>query len=1068
MKQKKSFFLPKGNWTRMLFSLVLFMVLTTGMAFAQQKTITGKVTDDSGSSIPGVSIIVKGTTTGTVTDIDGQYSLNVPANAEILSFGFVGMISQDVPIGQRTVVNAVMKTEITGVDEVVVVGYGTQQKKSLSGAVSTVSAKQMLVSSAPSAVGRLQGKVSGVTITNSNTPGGEATIRVRGLGTINDNEPLYVIDGVPSGAGNNLNPNDIESVSVLKDASSAAIYGTRGANGVILITTKRGRIGDKPTLSLNVRTGMSNAVNQYSLLNTREYGEMLWLEAKNMGVAPNNPLYGTGVTPKIPDYILPAGAMEGAPGADPSLYKYPSYLIQKANKQGTNWYDEIYRTGIIQDYDLSVSGGSEKSSYAFSGGYLNQEGYLIHTGFERYSFRSNTDAIINDWLKVGQSLAISYTQSQGNQNNNGEGVPISQAYRNQPIIPVYDIMGNFAGSKAPSLGNSSNPVADLTRGQNDYGKNFRALGNFFAEITLMKGLTFKSLLGYNYNQANGKWVGIPNPEHSEAQMVASVHQWSNYSMQWNWANTVNFSKTFAGIHKISAVVGTEAIQNKYEWEEAGKSQYFSTDFDYMQLSTGETNPTNAGSGSEWGLFSIFGRVNYDLKSKYLLEATIRRDGSSRFGLANRYGIFPAASGAWILTGEDFMAGTSNWLSFMKLRAGWGLSGNDRIGEYQTYSTFGINNSLSAYDINGANTSKIQGFQPNTYGNPDVTWEKTATVNLGMDVQLFNNSITLGLDVWQRNTSDMLYRIARPYVSGTATHPFVNVGSMTNKGIDFELGYRNKALGGKFTYNVTATVSAYKNEITKLSGNAGEAIVTGSLRQVNYSRAEVGTAFPEFYGYIVDGIFQTKAEADAHPKAFGEVGTYNKPGHFKYRDVNDDKVINSKDMTYIGSPHPDFTGGLNIDLAYGNFDMNMVFYGSYGNEMINYVRRWIDYSQFLGNRSHDRLYNSWGSPYLTNNANAKLPMADTDEGSQQASSHFVEDASYLRMKSFQIGYNLPKTILSRLSVQNLRIYGQVTNIFTLTKYSGLDPEFNSSGEFMGLDQGAWPTPRQVMFGIRLTL
>ncbi len=1049
-------------------SALLVLMLCAFQLSAQDHQITGTISDNEGVTLPGVNVLVEGTTIGTITDAEGRYSLTAPSPNSILIISYVGYTRVRVPIEGRAVVDVELAPEFRAIDEIVVVGYGTRMREELTGSVSTMSGDKMEISTAPSAIGRLQGQVSGVTVTTANTPGGDATVRVRGLGTINDNNPLYIIDGVPSGPGNNLNPNDIESISILKDASSAAIYGTRGANGVIIITTKRGREGQRPTVNFNVRTGITQAINQYDLLNTEEYGEMLWIEARNRGLTPgddfSHPQYGDGTEPRIPDYILPAGAMSGDPGVNPALYSYPDYQIFEANKVGTDWYDEIYRNALYQEYDLSVTGGGENVTYAFSGSYMHDEGMLINTGFERFTFRNNADAKFTDWFRAGQSLQVFYTSNYGNLGDNSEGTVISQAYRSQPIIPVYDIEGNFAGSKAPGMGNSANPVAQLERAKYNGGDWFRMLGNVFGEATLMEGLTFRSLLGYNYGQWNGWGRGLRNPEHSEPASTDSYSRSNNYSLQWNWSNTLNYQTTIGNDHRINVILGSEAIENNYKWMNAGRVNYFNTSPEYMQLSSGESNQTNSGSGSEWSLFSVFGRVNYDLMGRYLFEATIRRDGSSRFGPDNRYANFPAASFAWALSQEDFMAGTRGWLDFAKIRLGWGISGNDRIGNYNIFSTYGSHLHHAAYAIDGSNTSAAIGFQPAAVGNPNVTWETTETVNLGLDMTMLNSTVNLGIDLWQRYTTDMLYRLSVPQVMGVATQPFVNIGEMKNTGFDIELGYNNTAMGGEFRYAISGTLSRYKNEIMKLSEDVEEEIITGGLRQMNYSRATVGTAFPEFYGYVVEGIFQTQAEADAHP-AFGD---YNAPGRFKYKDTNGDGVITPADMEYIGSPHPDFTGGLNIDLGYGNFDLNMFFYGSYGNDMINYVRRWIDFGMFNGGKSKDALYNSWGSPYLDSNADAKLPIHDLSDGSQQPSTHFVEDGSFLRMKNLRLSYSIPQSVLNRMQIQNVRIYGQVTNLFTLTNYSGLDPELNSSGTYMGLDQGAWPTPRQIMFGVSLGL
>jgi TonB-linked SusC/RagA family outer membrane protein len=1052
---------------RLTFLLAL-LVLSSITLLAQVREISGRVTSqDDGEPLPGVAVLIKGTTVGTITNIDGTFTLSVPEDAQTLIFTYVGMKTVEESIADRSTVDLEMVPDVLGLGDIIVTGYATQTRASLTGSVSTVATEKMEVSTAPSALGRIQGQVSGVNVTMSNTPGGEAVVRVRGLGTINDNNPLYIIDGVPAGPDNNLNPNDIESITILKDASSAAIYGTRGANGVIIITTKHGREGEKPNITLSVRTGIKQATNQYDLLDTKEYGEMLWLEARNKGLTPGvdytHPQYGTGTNPVIPDYILPAGAVEGDPAADPALYDWPNYVIFKANKSGTDWYDEIYQNGKYSEFDLSVRGGSQNVTYAFSGNYLDEEGILINTGFKRFTFRSNADARFTKWFKAGQSLQVAYTTEFGNLGDDGEGTTISQAYRCQPIIPVYDISGvHFAGSKAPGMGNAGNPVANLVRSKNNTGDRYRVLGNVFGEVNFIKGLTFKTLLGYNVSQWNSKSLTIATWEASEPNKVDGLNVSSNYSFQWNWTNTLNYNTTIANAHGLNVIAGTEAIENNYQWLNAGRVQYFSTDPNFMQLSSGEINQTNSGSGSQWALFSIFGRLNYDFKGKYLVEATVRRDGSSRFGSENRYATFPAGSVAWAITEEDFMAGTRSWLNFLKLRVGWGMSGNDRIGNYNIFSTYATEIMHAAYDIAGTNTSSTQGFQPSVMGNPDVTWEATTTIDGGLDAIFLNNTLHFNLDLWQRYTTDMLYRLQVPQVNGTAQAPYVNIGEMKNTGFDLEFGYRNTAMSGRFRYDLTASVSRYKNEIMKLSEDVEEEIIAGSERQMNYTRATVGTAFPEFYGYTVDGIFQDQAEADAHP-AFG---SYNAPGHYKYRDTNNDGVINPDDMTYIGSPHPDFTGGLNIDLGYTNFDLNLFFYGSYGNEMVNYVRRWIDYGMFNGGRSKDALYDSW----TTSNLNATLPISDQDEGSQQPSTAFIEDASYLRLKSLRLGYALPEQLISKMQVRSLRIYLQATNLLTFTKYSGLDPEYNmyGRGSSMGLDRGAWPTPRQIMVGITLGL
>jgi TonB-dependent starch-binding outer membrane protein SusC len=1052
--------------------LIALLVLSSVALLAQVREISGRVTDaDNGEPLPGVAVLIKGTTVGTITNVDGVYTLSVPEDAQTLVFNYVGMKTVEENIGGRMAIDLAMVPDVFGLGDIIVTGYATQTRASLTGSVSTMEEDKMQLSTAPSALGRIQGQVSGVNVTMANTPGGEAIVRVRGLGTINDNSPLYIIDGVPTGPENQINPNDIESITVLKDASSAAIYGTRGANGVIIITTKHGRAGEKVNINMNVRTGITKAVNKYDLINTEEYGEMMWIQARAQGLIPgvnySHPQYGSGTTPVVPDYILPAGAFEGDPAADPALYSYPDYVIFEASKPGTDWYDEMYQNGKYNEVDLSASGGTENATYSISGNYLNEEGILIHTGFKRMTFRSNVDARFTKWLKAGQSIQISYTDASGDLSDNGEGTALSNGYRTQPIIPVRDIMGNFAGSKAPAMGNAANPIATLYRARNNFNKNYRALGNVFAEINILQGLSFKSLLGFNIYEQNEKYYSLATWEASEPNRLDGLSVQNSNGLQWNWYNTLAYVTTIANAHHLNVILGTEAIDANDEWSGAGRTKFYSTDPNFMQLDVGEINQTNSGSASQWALFSIFGRVNYDYLGKYLVDITLRRDGSSRFGPENRYATFPAFSVGWAMTEEDFMAGTRGWLDFLKFRFGWGQSGNDRIGNYNTFSTYATHTWHSAYDINGTNTSAVIGFQPSTMGNPDVTWESTSTLDGGVDAIFLNNTLNFKFDLWRRYTKDMLYQLQVPNVMGVATPPYVNIGEMQNIGFDIELGYNNSALSGRFRYGVTATISRYHNEIMKLSDNVDEEIIAGGERQLNYTRATVGTSFPEFYGYYMDGIIQTDAEA----AEAAQFGVYTKVGHFKFRDLNDDGVIDpDNDMTYIGSPHPDFTGGLNIDLGYGDIDFNAFFYGSYGNEMVNYVNRWIDLGQFNGGISRRALEESFGSPYLDNNADATLPLFDLADGSQQPSTHFIEDASFLRLKTLRIGYTLPEQWSNKLTLRNLRIYLQASNVFTITKYSGLNPEYNiyGDGDSMGIDRGAWPTPRQILIGLTLGL
>jgi len=1066
---KKRLTMQISKSVRRIALFFLSMVLSSGILFAQEKTITGKVSSLSEGPLAGVNVTVQGTTIGAITDLNGGFSIKVPSNATMLVFSSIGYTTQQVTLGNQSVLTVTMVESVAALDEIVVVGYSTQAKKSLTGAVSTVNSAALSQETAANPIERLQGKASGVSIINSHVPGGESVINIRGLGTINNSGPLFVIDGVPTKYGTSqINPNEIESLTVLKDATSAAIYGASGANGVIIITTKRGTAG-KTNVTFTARYGVSLIPKMYDLLNTQQYGEMLWLEAKNMGVAPSNILYGTGATPTIPDYVVPAGAMSGNPLTDPTLYNHTPgasfYNITQANKTGTDWYGAILRQSPMKDYNISLSGGGDKGTYAFNIGYSTEDGLLKYTSFDRYSIRSNADSKITSWLKVGESMGITFTKRNGNNLDNQEGSMISEAYRMQPIIPVYDIQGNFAGTKATGTGNGENPLATLWRDQNDFSKDLRGIGNGYAEITLMKGLSVKSLFGFDYRNNDTKDIFRQNPEFQESKPTDILTMSSNYTVQWNWANTLNFTRAF-GDHNINFLAGSEAVSSTYYYLMGSRSTFFSSDVNYMYLDAGEADKNNSGNGNQSTKFSYFGRLNYDYKGKYLVEATFRRDGSSVFGANNRWGNFPAVSVGWRLSQENFMANVKDVVNDLKLRGGYGISGNDNIGLYNGYSTFSSNSNTSSYSIAGSPNSSVAGFYNSKVGNPDAKWETTNTMNIGIDFAVLNSTLTGSLDVWQRKTKDMLFQVSIPQVAGEATAPQVNIGDMDNKGFDLNLNYNNKALNGDLNYGLGLTLSHYKNKIVKISNNTAEFLNGGDYRQMTYTRATVGTAFPEFYGLIVDGIFQTQAEATAYAPEYG--GSYNIAGHFKFRDLNGDGKIDDNDRTYIGSPHPKFTAGLNMNLGYKAFNLSAFWYASYGNKIANYVSRWIDYPQFTGNRSIDRLTKTWGSPYLTNNANATLPLADLNNISQYPSTAFLEDGSFLRLKTLQLSYTLPKELSQKISIASCQVYVQASNLVTFTKYKGLDPEINNSGINLGIDAGQWPTTRQIVFGIKLDL
>lgn len=1034
--------------------LIVSKVLATPSPRQEKKRISGIITDEYGEPVIGANIMEKGTTNGVITDMEGHFVLSVEENAT-LQVSYIGYVAQEIAIGNQSSISIVLREDHQTLDEVVVIGYGSQRAGEITGAVSVINTDKFANLPAVQASTILKGLGSGVTTVQSNVPGGDAIVRIRGMGTINNNDPLWVVDGVP---GVTAVPEDIESISILKDASSQAIYGARAANGVILVTTKSGKKNQKLVVNFSAKAGVSRNKSSYNLMNTREMGEWYWLAAKNQGIENySHPLYGNGATPDIPEYIFPARAQN----VDHSLYDNQmihedgtdTYLITKANKEGTDWMDAVTQDALFQQYSLGITGGAQKTKYSLSLNYTNEEGILKHTKFDRLGLRFNYSANINDWIEVGEFFNITHVNNKGDMSNNGTHTTMSEVYRMQPIIPVYDIAGNHAGTQVQGTGNSASPMFRLWSNRFDKTTRLTATGNVYLNANY-KDFSFKSLVGFNVNHTDTRDIAYNEVAKAERGMYDGLTESNSNVKQYNWTNSIGYTKAFHG-HKVNILLGTEIVSYKYHTLSASRNDFFFKDPNYMQLNVGERDISNGGNISEWSLISQFGRIDYNYKDKYLFQGTLRRDGSSRFGSGNRYGVFPAFSAGWRITQEKFMEPSSNWLTDLKFRFGWGQTGNDQIGNYNSFSTFRSNPSTAYYPISGSDNSASSGFIASTIGNSSTSWESTTTINGGMDMVLFNN-LYLTLDVWNRKTSDMLYPKQNPAVRGSATAPSINIGDMQNRGFDLELSYYGKAYNDQIKYDISFNISHYKNKIVKLSDAAGEYLSgTGT-------RAEEGRSFPEFYGLIIDGIFQTQEEADSHTPAFSN---YNQAGNWKYRNTNGDDVINDDDRTYIGSPHPDFTAGLSINLQYKKIRLSTLLYASYGNDIYNQTLNYIDFSYWEGNKRKKALYESWGSPYLSDNRNATLAKVSfTDTDSRRASTYFVEDGSYLRMENLLIGYDLSSYIPF---VGKAEVFVQGTNLFTWTKYSGLDPQIGRGGLGMGVDEGSWPTSRQFLVGLGIT-
>ena len=1071
------------NW------LVLLLLLFTGSfnLVWGQTSVTGQVTNENGEGLQGVNIIIEGTTVGTISGVDGKFSIKASPD-DILSISFLGYETQRIRVGSQSVIDISLTPDLLQLDEVVVVGYSRRQRSDLTGAVTTVN-KDFLDQQPVSSVTRaLQGSAAGVTVINTATPGANAEVRIRGMGTINGNNPLWVVDGVFD--AEIPPPSQVESIQVLKDASATAIYGARGANGVILVTTKTGKAGQKPQIEVNVRTGAYAPNAKFDILtDPTEIGQMLWLQQFNdfqlAQEAPNadpnavfTPTHPHFVFPSntqpdvvLNDFLFPNGANAGDPSTDISLYDQRTYPITRMNREGTDWLEEVYQPGLIQDYNVSITGGAQTTRYGFHANYYTEEAQFKHSGYDRYAIRSNIDSDVTNWLTVGQRLGGTVEMFRGYRGNNSRGL-LKNMMEASPLVPLLDEGGNWAGDVVGGTQNFRNQVGLLERQKDNFNREVTLSGNFFATIRpVIKGLSITTLFGYNLRSNKSTGIRLPEFESRNGARETELTNGNSTNISWNWSNTANYKKTFGDVHNLDLLVGFEARRNTFDFNSASRGGFFSTDINYLVLNAGEGDQLNSGSRGESSTLSLFSRLYYDFAGKYIIDATIRRDGSSIFVEENRFGTFPAVSVGWKISDEAFMAGVS-WLSFLKLRAGWGQSGNDRTANVNNqFTLFSQDLGSSFYAIDGSDNNITQGFQSSNYGNPNARWETTTTTNIAVDATLFG-SLDLTVDVWQKNTEDMLFQVQIPAVVGRAGVPSVNIGDMENKGFDITLDYGSAAFGKKLKYNVALTFSRYTNVVTKLSDNEDEVLLGSSLRGATYTQTEAGRSFPEFYGFVIDGIFQTSAEAEAHATN----GTYNRPGNLIVRDIDGDGVITPDDRTYLGNPHPDFTSGLRASLEYGGFDLAATFYASVGHDIANYLARFRHYGLFDGPKSKRRLTESWGSPFLDNNANATLPRAFTSTAFEQnVISEVIEDGSYLRLQNVQLGYNFPESFLEPIGLSRLRLYVMGTNLFTITDYSGLDPELpnnwnpdGGSAEInRGIDIGAWPISKQFMGGIDIS-
>jgi TonB-linked SusC/RagA family outer membrane protein len=1066
---------------------MLLCFLFSSMVVTAQTRHTGRITaSDDNLPIPGATIRVKGTAVGTQTDINGQFAIEA-APGSVLVISFIGYRTQEVTVGATQTINVVLQSGSNTLNELVVTGYGVQRKKDLVGAVTVVDVAALARQPTASVENQLQGQAAGVTVINSGQPGQTPQVKIRGANTFGNNQPLYVVDGVPTGNVSDINPNDIASLQVLKDAGSASIYGARAANGVIIITTKKG--SGKVSISYDAYYGtqVPKGGNVFDLLNPTEMMDLRKLAIQNTatlkGITPNyaSNLYGPNGN-VLPDYINPGGAKFGDPSTDPSLYNvnpfYTSgdasgfYRITQANKQGTDWFHEIFNNAPIQSHNLSVSGSSEAASYLFSMNYFDQQGTLTNTYNKRYTIRANTTYNITKKIRVGENMAFSLTENpQVNQNDEGTGIGMS--FREQRIIPVYDIKGNFAGSNTANLGNARNPVAIQDRIKNNYGLFNRLFGNVFAEADVLPFITLRTQFGGEFYSNYNHNFTFPEYENAENNGTNSYSENSFNGFNYTWTNTATYHQII-GKHDIKLLAGAEVYKNRYQSLGGTNTSYFTFDPNYVNLSTGTGTPTAYSNLSTDKLFSLLARLDYTFNDRFLLNATIRRDASSKLR-NDQVGWFPAVSAGYRLSEEGFIKNLG-WINDLKIRGGYGIMGNqNNVTPISGYTTYGSSRLNSYYDLAGTGSSTSPGFSQTTYGNPDATWELDKNLNFGFDGTFFGNKLDISADYYVKKIKDLLFNPNLPGTAGTARQPYSNVGGMENHGFDLAITSHNK-FSDDFNMNATVTFTTYDNEITKVTvGQSYFDLNSGRFNGSSIIRNQVGGPVGGFFGYKTDGFWDSQAEITAANTAAG--GTYQSDaalGRFKYTDMNGDGKITAEDRTLLGNPNPKFTGGLNLDFTYKRFDLNMFLYGSYGNKIWNDVRWWTDfYANFQGAKSRTALYDSW----TPTNLDAKAPIQETDGSfstNTVPNSYYVENGSFLRLRNVQLGYTLSPDILKSIGVDRFRIYVSAANLFTVTNYSGVDPEISGSGDNaaatastnFGVDRGNYSPNRTYLLGVQV--
>jgi TonB-linked SusC/RagA family outer membrane protein len=1057
-----NFILLKTKYTAISsLGIVLFLALICHSSFAgnlspiskgspdtnnlfYQKEVRGKVLDAKRNEpVVGASVFVPETNIGTITDLEGEFLIMVPDETKELVISYIGFRSQHVAISNETSILVYLEEEGDLLEEFVVMGYDVQRKKDLTGAVAVVNMDEIKNIPVANVENMLAGRAPGVQVLSDNGPGGNVSIRIRGFGTVNNNDPLYVVDGTPiSGGLNSINPQDIESLQVLKDASAASIYGSRAANGVVIITTKKGR-SEETSVSLDAYSGIQQAFNLPRMLSAQQYGDMLWQASLNDGRNPTSDIYGN----------------------DPQRAQIPSFLNQAETipSGDTDWVREIFQNAKVNSYNLNVSKGDENSRQLLGLGYFNQEGIIRHTGFDRFSIRYNSEYRIKNRITIGQNFTTSLTRTNDVGINSSLGSIVYDAFQFPSIVPVRDTEGNFAGNP---LNDIANPLGSLTRQKDNTRNRIKVLGNIYGEAEILKNLSFRTNLGLDYENYNRRAFAPLYDEILSLRVVNSLSDNSSFYYQLAWTNTLNYNIE-SGKNRLDFLLGQEAIEQYAESKSAYREGFLYEDPNFRYLSYGTDNQQNTGVADQWNLLSYFGKVNYSFADKYLLSATVRYDGTSRLS-NNKWDIFPAFSAGWRVSEENFIDLGRN-VNELKVRVNWGMTGNQQLPAYSSLASFQNNIHHSNYAIDGAQESVAIGLVETRVANANLTWETTTQSGIGVDIELFENRLSVSMDYFNKITDNLLvYAPIPPTYGGTNDGVWTNGGKMRNTGL--EIGAKYSGNAGALYYNLGLNYSFYRNELMELSDGVSYLGIPGSsLHSVNFgqevSRTLPGQAIGSFFGHDAIGIFQSVEEVESYglqPNA--------QPGDLIFRDVNGDGVIDANDRTVIGSPHPKAIIGFNANFYYKNFDLNLFFNGSFGQDIYNLTKyKTHFFNQSAYNKSVD-LLGAW----TPENPGATIPRLSLDDQNEniRPSSFFVEQASFIKLNNLQVGYNIPPHKLGGLE---LRVYGQTNNLFTLTNYSGMTPEiglqnYSSSNRNLdiGVDRGVYPPSRTIILGLNIKL